>query len=93
MKIYGNDREYKNELFAVVVLYNTFVNDSITIKKLKSIHSHSINIVVVDNSTKDMKNEEETKANNWAYLSMNGNKGLSKAYNCALEYLKIKKVL
>lgn len=80
----------KMNFFAVVVLYNTFVNDSITIKNLKSIHSHSINIVVVDNSTKDMKNEEETKANNWVYLSMNGNKGLSKAYNCALEYLKNK---
>lgn len=26
--------------FAVVVLYNTFVNDSITINNLKKIHSH-----------------------------------------------------
>lgn len=28
--------------FAVVVLYNTFVNDSITINNLKKIHSHSV---------------------------------------------------
>lgn len=74
--------------FAVVVLYNTFVNDSITINNLKKIHSHSIDIIVVDNSTKDLNNEKETKANNWIYLSMNGNAGLSKAYNRALDYLK-----
>ena len=41
--------------FAVVVLYNTFVNDSITINNLKKIHSHSVDIIVVDNSTKDWK--------------------------------------
>lgn len=74
--------------FAVVVLYNTFVNDSITINNLKKIHSHSVDIIVVDNSTKDFNNEKETKANNWTYLSMNGNAGLSKAYNRALDYLK-----
>lgn len=74
--------------FAVVVLYNTFVNDSITINNLRKIHSHSINIIVVDNSTKDLNNEEETKVNGWNYLAMNGNVGLSKAYNCALDYLK-----
>lgn len=74
--------------FAIVVLYNTFVNDSITINNLKKIHSHSINIIVVDNSTEDLNNEKETKANNWTYLSMNGNAGLSKAYNRALDYLK-----
>lgn len=74
--------------FAIVVLYNTFVNDSITINNLKKIYSHSIDIIVVDNSTKDYNNEKETKANNWTYLSMNGNAGLSKAYNRALDYLK-----
>ena len=31
--------------FAVVVLYNTFVNDSITINNLKKIHSHSVDII------------------------------------------------
>lgn len=74
--------------FAVVVLYNTRVNESITINNLKRINSHRINIIVVDNSTISLNNEKETKANNWIYLSMNGNAGLSKAYNCALDYLK-----
>lgn len=74
--------------FAIVVLYNTFVNDSITINNLKKIHSHSIDIIVVDNSTEDFDNEKETKVNNWTYLSMHGNAGLSKAYNAALDYLK-----
>ena len=50
--------------------------------------ANSVDIIVVDNSTKDFNNEKETKANNWTYLSMNGNAGLSKAYNRALDYLK-----
>lgn len=79
------------KFFAVVVLYNTFVNDSITIRNLKRIHRHSIDIIVVDNSTQSLNNEQETKMNNWIYLSMNGNQGLSKAYNRALDYLKDKR--
>lgn len=47
--------------FAVVVLYNTFVNDSITINNLKKIHSHSVDIIVVDNSTKVLITKKRQK--------------------------------
>lgn len=77
-----------NNFFAVVVIYNTNVNESLTIKKLKMIKSHLINVVVVDNSTKDMNNENITVQNGWLYLNMGGNAGLSKAYNRALNHLK-----
>ena len=78
------------EFYAVVVLYNTFVQDSVTINNLRKIEFHHINILVLDNSTRDINNEDETTKSGWTYISMHGNAGLSKAYNRALDYLKNK---
>ena len=75
------------DYYAVVVLYNTFVNDSVTINNLRKIMSHQIHIVVLDNSTQDLNNGMTVMKNGWSYLSMHGNAGLSKAYNRAIEYL------
>ena len=73
--------------YAVVVLYNSLVSDSITIKNLQGIKGHSIKIIVVDNSTIKYKSKEICEQNQWTYISMNGNAGLSKAYNAALEFI------
>lgn len=75
------------DYYAVVVLYNTFVDDSVTINNLRKIKSHQIHIVVLDNSTRDLNNGITVMKNGWSYLSMQGNAGLSKAYNKALDYL------
>ena len=77
-----------NIFYAVVVIYNKNVTDSITLKNLQKIIGHRIEIIVVDNSTQNMGNSEECKKKGWTYFSMNGNAGLSKAYNKALNYLK-----
>lgn len=78
---------------AVVVVYNKNVNDSLTIQELRRIKNHSIDIIIVDNSTKDYDNEISCVKNNWKYISMHGNSGLSKAYNSALDYIGNKKCI
>ncbi len=85
-----NDECYKDIYYAVVVLYNMKVDDSVTIKNLKRIKEYKINTIVVDNSTKEFNNKEICIENNYTYLSMNGNGGLSKAYNAVLDFLKDK---
>ena len=76
--------------YAVVVLYNTNVNESITCQKILKIKNHNIKIIIADNSTKKNNNDFLSKKMGFEYLSMNGNKGLSKAYNKVLDYLKNK---
>lgn len=78
----------ENVYYAVVVIYNTNVNESITLSNLQKITGYQINMLVVDNSTRDMGNEGICKKRGWTYISMNGNAGLSKAYNKALDYIK-----
>lgn len=80
----------KNKFYAVVVLYNTKVEDSLTCTNLQQIKNHDISIVIVDNSTKDMNNRYVANNYGWIYMNMNGNVGLSKAYNKVLEKLKNK---
>ena len=84
------DDNANNVFYTVVVVFNMSVNDSITIENLKGIKAHTINIIVVDNSVKEFNNKDICRVNNWSYISMNGNAGLSKAYNAALDYLKNK---
>lgn len=76
--------------YAVVVLYNTNVNESITCQKILKIKNHNIKIIIADNSTQKNNNDFLSKKMGFKYLSMNGNKGLSKAYNKVLDYLKNK---
>ncbi|MCC4502873.1 glycosyltransferase [Limosilactobacillus reuteri] len=75
-------------LFAVVVLYNTSVSNSITCKNILKISNHHINTIIVDNSTQENNNRELCDEFDFTYISMHGNKGLSKAYNRVLNYLK-----
>ena len=67
--------------FAVMVIYNRNLNDSLSFSSLKNT---GVEIFVCDNSTKDMKNST-FESERVHILSMGGNVGLSKAYNKAVE--------
>ena len=67
--------------FAVMVIYNRNLNDSLSFSSLKNT---GVEIFVCDNSTKDMKNSA-FESERVHILSMGGNVGLSKAYNKAVE--------
>jgi GT2 family glycosyltransferase len=77
--------------FAVIVLYNRLISDSLTYRNLLNVQKHDIKIIVADNSTiKSVRSRNQNSCFNsqMVYLSMNGNKGLSKAYNRILDILK-----
>lgn len=59
------------------------MKDSISYSFLKN-----QNVIVCDNSEKEYKNKEIIETNGHVYLSMKGNKGLSYAYNRALDYIQ-----
>lgn len=81
-----------NKLYAVVLIYNKKVQDSITCKKISKMKIENIEIVILDNSIENLQNEEQCKKLGYNYLNMNGNKGISIPYNKAVEYvLKQKK--
>lgn len=74
-------------LYAVIVLYNMKLTDSITYNNLMKIKNYTLHIIVVDNSTNVNSNKELCNNNQIIYISMHGNAGLSKAYNKVLDYL------
>ncbi|WP_347046798.1 glycosyltransferase family 2 protein [Blautia obeum] len=51
---------------------------------------NSLGMLVVDNSTSDFGNKAYCSKKNIDYISMDGNKGLSKAYNAAVDACKEK---
>lgn len=77
-----------NSLYAILVVYNQCIKDSATYKFLNK--HKDINAIVCDNSTQDYKNQIVVKSDGYTYIDMNGNKGLSKAYNAALDVLQNK---
>lgn len=84
------EKEYKmkkytlNDIIAIVVLYNCLCENSISYNRLKE---KGIRIIVCDNSTSDLGNKNIVKSDNNIYIDMEGNKGLSKAFNAALEQI------
>lgn len=70
---------------AIVVVYNKTIKESITCESLKKIPDLDIGIVVVDNSETNQGNKDICKELGYTYISMYGNKGLSKAYNAAID--------
>lgn len=74
-----------DKMTAAIVVYNKKIEDSITYKNLQNISRKSVSILIIDNSDIETGNALYCKQNNLRYLSMNGNKGLSKAYNAAVE--------
>jgi len=78
-----------NNLYVIVVMYNESCGKSISCKALLDIRL-PFNVIVVDNSTIPNKNNELCQANKWEYISMDGNKGISKAYNKGVSSIPIK---
>lgn len=80
------------EYYAVVVLYNKKIQESITISHLMQLQEEQLHIIVLDNSTDDyvVENRKYFPNDLLTYHSMGGNVGLSKAYNYALSILKDK---
>ena len=70
---------------AVIVIYNKEITQSITCERIKQI-APDVDILVVDNSEENNINGEKCKELGIRYLSMGGNKGLSKAYNEAINH-------
>ncbi len=52
--------------------------------------NESLRVIVCDNSTSDYRNSELADLKNVTYIDMNGNKGLSKAYNAGLDSIQEK---
>ena len=74
---------------AAVVIYNKSCSDSLTFNCVeKARKPENFKLLVLDNSTSDQKNESLCAENGSVYISMNGNSGLSKAYNRALREIK-----
>lgn len=72
-------------VYGILVIYNKSLNDS---SSFHSVNKHPwIRLIVCDNSTQFNDNESICKGNNIDYLSLKGNRGLSFAYNQALDYI------
>jgi rhamnosyltransferase len=74
----------------LIVLYNETYNNSDTVKSIKEYLNNSsetkneVKFVVFDNSDKEQYyelNQKQVSDNNWEYISLKQNIGLSKAYN------------
>ncbi len=73
-------------LYVLLVIYNQNGSDSPACEVLRT--REDVGVLVVDNSTLDYQNAQYCKQAGFSYLSMEGNKGLSKAYNRGIRYLK-----
>lgn len=79
----------ESKITAIVVIFNKTISQSITCQRIKAM-DRNIDVLVVDNSESSNSNEIVCKELGFRYLSMNGNKGLSKAYNAAVDHSKIR---
>ena len=70
---------------AIIVVYNKTIRGSITCESIKQISGVNVEIIVVDNSETEQGNKSVCADLGYTYISMNGNKGLSKAYNAAID--------
>lgn len=70
--------------YSILVVYNRDIDDSISYRMLKR---RNIPVIVCDNSTISNQNRNEVERDKNIYLSMNGNRGLSYAYNKALDWI------
>lgn len=75
-------------LYAILVIYNKSVLDSTTYLFCKE--HKDIQLIVCDNSTIDNDNKMIVEKDGYHYISMHGNKGLSKAYNMAIDEIQNK---
>ncbi len=73
----------ETRIFIVIVLYNVFCGAS---PSFLAVRKQGFFPILVDNSTEDLGNREFCEQENCTYIDLCGNKGLSKAYNAALDY-------
>lgn len=75
-----------NKIYAVIIIYNKYIKNSIAIKKIRAFGSEQYKIIVFDNSLSDFQivNKDYAKKNNIKYYHSNKNRGLSYAYNCVI---------
>lgn len=83
----------KIKIAAIIVVYNKNICDSITYGNLQKFQNKEVEIVVVDNSDSKTENYAYCNENGIHYINMHGNKGLSKAYNAAIDECIDKDVL
>lgn len=83
----------KSNVVAVIVIYNKRVEESITCKNIMNSGDKSIGLLIIDNSTRDFGNKEYCINEGIDYISMDGNSGLSKAYNAAVDACKKKDII
>ena len=72
---------------AIIVIYNKEIEMSVTYNDISNIKDENIEVCIIDNSTEKNNNLLYCNKNKIKYFSMNGNKGLSKAYNKAIDNL------
>ena len=77
---------------AAIVVYNKEIHESITFQRIKEV-DENIDILVLDNSEEKNGNEAYCAEYGIRYISMKGNKGLSKAYNVAVDNSKNSEVI
>jgi len=73
-------------LYSIVVVYNQKISESVSYNALKK--NPELRIIVCDNSTNDYGNKEIVEEDGQTYLNMEGNVGLPKAYNKAVDYIQ-----
>lgn len=76
--------------YAVVVTYNSRVDEAETCHNLVGISGHDISIVIFDNSDQPSftkHNQTVSEERGWTYITEGKNIGLSKAYNKVLDFL------
>ena len=83
-----NGLEFRTALVSVV--YNQYCGNSVTCKTIKEGSKRPDIILIIDNSTREMNNQQYCEKEGWLYHSMEGNAGLTKAYNAAISILKNK---
>lgn len=72
--------------YAILVVYNMDISQSVSYCFIN--RYRDIQLVVVDNSDQENRNRVIVSKDGNTYLSMNGNKGLSKAYNTAIDWIR-----
>lgn len=78
-----------DKLFYIVVVYNQPLVENSSILNINDTNQ----MLIVDNSIDEIikeKNKVFSESNQMIYLDMEGNQGISKAYNCAIKYIKNK---
>lgn len=71
------------KITTIIVIYNKELNESSVCLKIKK---HT-DVIIVDNGTKENKNAHFCESHDISYISMDGNKGLSRAYNTAIDHI------